>query len=163
MRNLSVATVAALGLMAATASAQMTPSSNQPRTPATNAPATATAPARPAPNPLAQEDISKIEGTAVYGNDGKKIGSISIVLMNPQSKQVDRLVVDVGGVLGIGGHPVALPVDQFAWNADNNAFKVSQTETALKQQPEWVDGGGTMTGSSIPPKDQSAPTSSAGK
>ena len=165
MRNLSIATAAALGLMAATASAQMTPSPSQPRTPATNGPATAaaTAPSRPAPNPLAQEDVSKIDGTAVYGNDDKKIGSISTLLMDPQSKKIEKLVVNAGGVLGVGGHRVALPIDQFSWDGQRDAFKLSTTETALKQQPEWVDGEGTMTGSSIPPKDQNEPANNAGK
>jgi sporulation protein YlmC with PRC-barrel domain len=162
MRKLPIATVAALGLMVASASAQMTPATNQPRTPGT-APATAAAaPRQPAPNPLAQEDISRIDGTAVYGNDDKKIGRVSTVLMDPQSKKVDKLVVNAGGMLGIGGHRVAIPVDQFTWDGDKDAFKLSTTETALKDQPEWVEGQGSMTGSSIPPKDQSAPAD-AGK
>ncbi|HEX3538335.1 MAG TPA: PRC-barrel domain-containing protein [Stellaceae bacterium] len=163
MRKLPIATVAAVALMAASASAQMTPSPAQPRTPGST-PATAAAqPSRPAPNPLAQEDISKIEGTAVYGNDDKKIGRISTVLMDPQSKKVEKLVVNAGGVLGVGGHRVAIPVDQFSWDGQKDAFRLSTTETALKDQPEWVEGEGTMSGSSIPPKDQSAPTNDAGK
>ena len=161
MLKLPIAAVAALGLMAASASAQMTPSPSQPRN--TNAPATAAAqPSRPAPNPLAQEDVSKIDGTAVYGSDDKKIGSISTVLMDPQSKKIEKLVVTAGGVLGVGGHRVALPLDQFSWDGQKDAFKLSTTETALKDQPEWVEGAGTGTGSSIPPKDQSAPAN-AGK
>ena len=162
MSKLPIAAVAALGLLTATASAQMNPTPGQPRTPAT-APATAAAHAQPAPNPLAQEDVSKIEGTAVYGNDDKKIGRVSTVLMEPQSKKVEKLVVNAGGMLGIGGHRVAIPIDQFSWDGDRDAFKLSTTETALKDQPEWVEGEGTMTGSSIPPKDKSAPNNDAGK
>ena len=161
MRTLPLAAVAALGLMAASASAQMTPATNAPRTPGAPAATTAAKPP-PAPNPLAQEDISKIDGTAVYGNDDKKIGRVSTVLMEPQSKKVDKLVVNAGGVLGIGGHRVAIPLDQFTWDADRDGFKLNMTETALKDRPEWVEGESTMTGSTIPPKDQSAPAS-AGK
>lgn len=163
MRKLPIATLAALSLMATAASAQTTPSPGQPRTPA-NAPATAAAqPSRPAPNPLAQEDISKIDGTSVYGNDDKKIGRISTVLMDPQTKKVEKLVVSAGGVLGVGGHRVAIPLDQFTWDGQKDALKLSTTESALKDQPEWVEGQGTMTGSSTPPKDQSAPANNAGK
>lgn len=162
MRKLPIATIAAFGLMATAASAQMTPAPTQPR-PA-SPPATAAAQsARPAPNPLAQEDVSKIEGTSVYGNDDKKIGRISTVLMDPQSKKIDKLVVNAGGVLGVGGHRVALPIDQFTWDGQKDGFKLSTTETALKDQPEWVEDQGTMSGSSIPPKDKSAPTNDAGK
>jgi sporulation protein YlmC with PRC-barrel domain len=162
MSKLPIAVVAALGLMAASASAQMTPAPTQPRTPSSPpATAAATKPA-PAPNPLAQEDVSKIEGTTVYGNDDKKIGRISTVLMNPGEKKIDRLVINAGGMLGIGGHRVAIPVDQFTWDGDKDAFKLSTNETALKDQPEWVEGEKTATGSSIPPKDQTAPAN-AGK
>jgi hypothetical protein len=77
--------------------------------------------------------------------------------MDPQSKKIDKLVVNAGGVLGIGGHRVAIPLDQFSWDADRDGFKLNTTETALKDQPEWVEGAGTMSGSSIPPKDQNAP------
>lgn len=156
MRKIPLVTVAALGLMAASASAQMAPATSQPRTPGTP-PAAAAAKPAPAPNPLAQEDVSRIEGTAVYGSDDKKLGRISTVLMEPQSKKIDKLVVNAGGVLGVGGHRVAIPVDQFSWDGDRDAFKLSTTETVLKSQPEWVEGEGTMTGSSIPPKDRSAP------
>ena len=36
--------------------------------------------------------------------------------MDPDSKKIDRLVVKTGGVLGVGGHRFALPVDQFSWS-----------------------------------------------
>jgi sporulation protein YlmC with PRC-barrel domain len=162
MGKLPIAVVAALGLMAASASAQMTPAPSQPRTPGSPPATAAAAKPAPTPNPLAQEDVSRIEGTAVYGNDDKKIGRISNVLMNPGEKKIDRLVVNAGGMLGIGGHRVAIPVDQFSWDGDKDAFKLSTTETALKDQPEWVEGEQTMSGSSIPPKSETAP-SDAGK
>ncbi len=88
-------------------------------------------------NPLASEDISQIEGTAVAGNDGSKIGSVSTVLMNPSSKKVDRLVVAEGGVLGVGAHKVALPVDSFHWDAKNHNFVIQKTADDLKAMPEW--------------------------
>src|SRR5439155_27316921 len=102
-------------------------------------------------NPLTQDDVSKIEGTSVYGNDDGKIGHISTVLMDPSSKKIDRLVVSAGGVLGVGGHRVAVPVDQFSWDSDRGVFKLGMTEAALKQMPEWIEGQQTATGSSQPP------------
>ena len=149
MRTIPIAAVAALALMTGVASAQM---STTPNTPARPAPGATTAPAQKtlAINPLAQEDISKIDGTAVYGGDDGKIGHVSTVLMDPASKKLDRLVVTSGGVLGVGGHRVAIPVDQFSWDADRGVFKLGMTEAALKQMPEWVDGQQTATGSSQP-------------
>ena len=93
----------------------------------------------PAPNPLTMEDVSKIEGTAVYDSGGKKIGSVSTVLMQPSSKTIDRLVVGEGGVLGIGSHRVALPIDAFSWDAQQDGFKIAKTADELKSMPEWHD------------------------
>ena len=157
MRKLPIAAVAALALMTGVAAAQ---NSTSPSIPARPAPgATAAAAPAPAPmqkeaaiNPLSQEDVSKIEGTTVYGSDDGKIGHVSTALMDPASKKIDRLVVTAGGVLGVGGHRVAIPVEQLSWDADKGAFKLNTTLAELKQMPEWVEGQQTMTGSSLSPR-----------
>ena len=80
----------------------------------------------PTPNPLEQVDVSKIEGASVLGIDSKKLGGVSRVLMKPQDKTIDQLVVRSGGVLGVGGHLVAMPLDAFSWDADAEAFKIGR-------------------------------------
>jgi hypothetical protein len=40
----------------------------------------------------------------------KKIGDVSRVLMKPEDKKIDRLVVRAGGILGVGGHLAAVPI-----------------------------------------------------
>src|SRR5919205_25128 len=161
MRKLPIATVAALALMTGAATAQM---STTPSSPARPAPGATTAPVHKeaAINPLTQEDVSKIEGTSVYGGDDGKIGHIATTLMDPSSKKIDRLVVTAGGVLGVGGHRVAIPVDQFSWDADKGAFKLGTTVAQLKQMPEWVEGQQTTaTGSSLSPRNDSTTTKPA--
>ena len=139
MRSKLIATASALALIAGSAMAQTTPPSSANRTPDPSNSISTTAPAvrTPTPDPLKMEDVSKISGTAVYGADNSKIGSVSTVLMNPESKTIDRLVVSAGGVLGVGGHKVALPIDQFAWDGDKGAFKVAKTTDDMKAMPEW--------------------------
>jgi sporulation protein YlmC with PRC-barrel domain len=139
MRSKLIATASALALIAGSALAQTSPPSTANRTPNPNNSISSPAPAvrTPAPDPLKMEDVSRISGTAVYGTDNSKIGSVSTVLMNPESKTIDRLVVSAGGVLGVGGHKVALPVDQFAWDSDKAGFKVSKTIDDMKTMPEW--------------------------
>ena len=157
MRQTPLAAVAVLALLAGGASAQTTP----PRNP-TPAPTATQAPApTPAVNPLTKEAISDIEGTAVYGSDNDKIGHVSDVLMDPQTKKLDRLVVASGGLLGVGGHRVALPIDQFKWDADKGAFKIETTTAQLKSMPQWIDGETTATGSSTAPKAMT-PSNNAG-
>jgi hypothetical protein len=161
MPKLPIAAVAALALMTGAASAQM---STSPSSPARPAPGATAAPVQKesAINPLSQEDVSKIEGTTVYGSDDGKIGHVSTALMDPTSKKIDRLVVTAGGVLGVGGHRVAIPVEQLSWDADRGAFKLNTTVAELKQMPEWVEGQQPMTGSSLSPRTTTPPPAGAG-
>ncbi len=99
--------------------------------------AAAPRPRPPAPNPLTMEDVSQIQGAAVYDSSDKKIGSVSTVLMQPSSKTIDRLVVGEGGVLGIGSHRVALPIGEFSWDAQKGGFKIAKSADDLKSMPEW--------------------------
>jgi len=161
-RNLFLA-AAALALLGAPALAQTTSPGGAGTRPSPS-PSSAAPQAAPKPDPMKQEDISEIKGAAVYGSDDKKVGSIATVLMKPNSKTIDRLVVGAGGVLGVGARDVALPVDQFHWDAAKGGFKIAKTEDELKQMPEWKSvssagssGGAASTGSTTPPASNSRP------
>jgi sporulation protein YlmC with PRC-barrel domain len=155
MRTSLLTATAALALIAAPVLAQTSTSPTAPRSPSTmpggpGATGATVAPRAPMPDPLTQEDVSRVKGTDVYGSDGKKIGTIDTVLMNPQSKSIDRLVVKSGAVLGVGGHGVALPVDQFSWDTSKEGFKLAKTADDLKTMPEWksASSGASATTSS---------------
>lgn len=145
MHRLAITAASALAMFSVAAAAQ---------TPVTHSPAptpSATQPMpKPAINPLTQNVVSRIEGTDVYGSNNDKIGHVSEVLMDPQSKKIDRLVVTSGGVLGIGGREVAVPIDQFKWNSQKDGFVLGMSTAKLKSMPEWNETGNTMTGSSQP-------------
>lgn len=160
MRTSLLAATAAIALLAAPALAQTTPGGS-PR-PAGTSPAPVATPKAPMANPLTQEDISKVKGTNVYGTDDKKIGDIDTVLINPSSKAIDRMVVKSGGVLGVGGHAVAIPVDQFTWDTQKEGFKLSKTTDELKAMPEWKSAsssGSTTTMPSATPSPSSSGSS----
>lgn len=139
MRNKLMTTASVLMLLAAPVLAQTAPPSSTSRTPSPGGSISAPPPAvkTPMPDPLKMEDISKITGSTVYGSDDGKIGSVSTLLMKPENKTIDRFVVSEGGVLGVGSHKVALPVDQFTWDSDKGGFKIAKTADDLKSMPEW--------------------------
>ena len=155
MQKISMAAVSALALLTTSAYAQQSPSADPiPRTSTTPAYSPAAAPKAPAENPLKQEDVSKIEGTSVLDHHGKKIGDVSTVLMKPEDKKIDRLVVRAGGIFGVGGHLVAVPIDKFSWMAEAAAFKLDKTGYDLKSMVEWREPGTAAAeiGSSLPPE-----------
>ncbi len=149
-RTSLMAAAATLALLAAPALAQTTSPGGAAPGPGSIA-SPAVAPPRPAPNPLMQSDVSQIKGSAVYGSDGKKIGSVSTALMTPDSHKIDRLVVGAGGVLGVGAHEVSLPISDFHWDAQKGGFTLTRTEAELKSLPAWNGGDDHMSGSSVPP------------
>jgi hypothetical protein len=104
--------------------------------PTSNAPSTTSS--APMKDPLASEDTAQISGSAVIASDGTSIGKVSTVLMDPSSKKIDRLVVAEGGVLGVGAHKVALPVDSFHWDGQKRSFTIQKTADDLKAMPEWT-------------------------
>jgi hypothetical protein len=51
----------------------------------------------------------KVEGTAVYGRDEEKIGSIERVMIDKMSGNVPYAVIGYGGFLGIGNDHYPTP------------------------------------------------------
>src|SRR2546423_2902301 len=54
---------------------------------------------------------SKVVGLSVYNNNNESIGSINDLLTD-KSGSIKAVVIGVGGFLGGGGHPVAVPFAQ---------------------------------------------------
>jgi hypothetical protein len=94
---------------------------------------------------LTSEDLV---GTAVYGADDNWVGEISELALT-ESGDVEAVVVDVGGFLGIGQKPVALSMDQIQlrrgeggmFRDDLRAY-VNATQEELESLPQWEDDAG---------------------
>jgi sporulation protein YlmC with PRC-barrel domain len=59
---------------------------------------------------MAQLTADELEGQTVIGSEGDNIGDVSTLVLD-DSGEIDKVIVDVGGFLGIGEKPVALPFD----------------------------------------------------
>ncbi|GAA2885448.1 hypothetical protein GGQ99_005053 [Aminobacter niigataensis] len=80
-----------------------------------------------------------LEGATIYGPDDEDIGSVSHVHGMGSSAQV---IIDVGGFLGIGAKPVAVPISQldFMRDEDGDVHAVTTwTKDQLKDMPEHTD------------------------
>jgi hypothetical protein len=51
----------------------------------------------------------KVDGTAVYGADDRKIGSVQLVMIDKSSGKVAYEVISFGGFLGMGEDYYPLP------------------------------------------------------
>jgi ribosomal 30S subunit maturation factor RimM len=80
-----------------------------------------------------------LEDATIYDADDNKIGTVSHIHGAGAGSQV---VIDVGGFLGIGAKPVAVPVSQldFMRDEDGDVHAVtSWTKDQLKKMPEHHD------------------------
>ncbi|MCE7026714.1 PRC-barrel domain-containing protein [Jiella avicenniae] len=78
-------------------------------------------------------------GTTVYGPNDESVGDIGDIALNADG-QVDAVIVDVGGFLGIGEKPVALGMDNLNFMRDQNGtlYLYTQfTEDQLNNAPEY--------------------------
>lgn len=88
--------------------------------------------------PLRPEDLTAatVEGADVYGPDDHDIGNVSHLHGMGQNAKV---IVDVGGFLGIGAKPVALDVSRLTFMRDENGkvhATTMMTKDDLKSLPE---------------------------
>jgi sporulation protein YlmC with PRC-barrel domain len=60
-------------------------------------------------NEAGLHESSDIIGTKIQNTDGKDVGKIDKLLIDPQTGKVSHVVIDLGGVLGVGAKQVVVP------------------------------------------------------
>ena len=79
----------------------------------------------------------KVEGTAVYGADDTKIGSIERVMIDKKSGRVSYAVLSFGGFLGIGDDHYPLPWQSLKYDTNLGGYRTGITEQQLKGAPKY--------------------------
>jgi hypothetical protein len=79
----------------------------------------------------------KVEGTAVYGADNKKIGSVQRVMIDKISGKVAYAVVSFGGFLGIGEDYYPMPWSKLSYDTRLGGYKTDLTEPQLRGAPKF--------------------------
>ncbi len=76
-------------------------------------------------------------GKKVVNDEGKSVGSVEDLIVAPD-KSLSYAIMEVGGFLGMGEHRIAIPVDQFKWDAKGKLSLPGATKDALKTLPKFV-------------------------
>ena len=79
----------------------------------------------------------KVEGTAVYGADDSKIGSIERVMIDKISGRVSYAVLGFGGFLGLGNDHYPLPWQSLKYDTDLGGYRTGLTENQLRGAPKY--------------------------
>jgi hypothetical protein len=80
----------------------------------------------------------KVEGTAVYGTDNQKIGSIERVMIDKMSGKVSYAVLAFGGFLGMGNDHYPLPWTSLKYDTSLGGYRAAITEAKLKGAPKYA-------------------------
>jgi sporulation protein YlmC with PRC-barrel domain len=87
-----------------------------------------------------------VVGMKVQDTDGKKLGDIKDLVIDPMDGSIGYAVLDFGGFLGIGDKYFAVPWEALQWTADRKAIVLDVSKKDLKQAPgfdknNWPDLG----------------------
>lgn len=89
---------------------------------------------------------STVMGMRVQSTEGKKLGDIKDLVIDPTDGSIGYAVLDFGGFLGIGDKYFAVPWEAFQWTPDHKAIVLDVSKKDLKQAPgfdknNWPDLG----------------------
>jgi hypothetical protein len=81
----------------------------------------------------------KVEGTAVFGPDATRIGSIERLMIDKVSGRVSYAVLGFGGFLGLGNDHYPLPWPSLKYDTRLGGYRVGITEAELREAPKYRD------------------------
>jgi sporulation protein YlmC with PRC-barrel domain len=90
--------------------------------------------------------VSNVVGMKVQDTEGKKLGDIKDLVIDPMDGSIGYAVLDFGGFLGIGDKYFAVPWEALQWTPDRKAIVLDVAKKDLKQAPgfdknNWPDLG----------------------
>lgn len=127
-------TAAACALIAGGANAQDTDATATDPAATTDMTVTDTATLAPEFTSIEEMTVGDIVGQKVYDPNGDSIGKIDYIV--GQGGGADA-VIGIGGFLGIGKYTVALPLEEFTYDAEQQMVQLDTTKEALKEHPEF--------------------------
>lgn len=83
---------------------------------------------------------NKVEGTAVYNRQDKKLGSVSNFMVGKRSGQVAYAVMSFGGFLGLGQSYHALPWSVLTYDTDRGGYVIDADKDRLMGAPSYKAG-----------------------
>jgi hypothetical protein len=84
----------------------------------------------------------KVEGTAVYGTDEKKIGKLERVMLDKASGKVAYAVLSFGGFLGMGEDYYPTPWSLLKYDTNLGGYRTNLTKNQIEKAPKYSQSTG---------------------
>ena len=81
----------------------------------------------------------ELTGMRVYGVNGEDVGEVNSIVMTDDG-QVDQLILDIGGFIGLGEHQIAVTPEELTFARDESTglnIYIDATQETLEAQPEY--------------------------
>ncbi len=80
---------------------------------------------------------NKVEGTAVYDRDAKKLGTIYNFMVDKESGQVEYAVLQFGGFLGVGSDYYPVPWGALEYDEEQGGYVIDVDKEFLEGAPRY--------------------------
>nr|WP_284734669.1 PRC-barrel domain-containing protein [Sphingosinicella terrae] len=81
---------------------------------------------------------NKVEGTAVYGRGGDRLGTIYNFMVDKHSGQVEYAVMGYGGFLGMGQRYYPLPWRILSYDTRAGGYRIEMSHRDLERAPSFT-------------------------
>jgi sporulation protein YlmC with PRC-barrel domain len=81
----------------------------------------------------------QVQGTAVYGADGTRLGRVEDVMLDKLSGRVAYAVLSFGGFLGIGDRSYPLPWEKLRYDTALGGYVVDVDRATLEGAPSYAN------------------------
>lgn len=123
---------------------------------------TATAPAPSAAPSGTEVSADDMIGRTVYGEEDEELGEVTDVIVDPDTKQVSRLVIGMGGFLGIGEKTVALDMNQVEIRPEQGIYVSGMRQADIEGMEEYNPDDATASLDEPAPATTGAPAGGMG-
>lgn len=86
----------------------------------------------------------KVEGTAVYGPGGDKLGSVMNFMVDKRSGKAEYAVLEFGGILGMGSDYYPIPWEMLEYDTGKAGYVVDLDKSKLQQAPRYQEDSTTF-------------------
>jgi sporulation protein YlmC with PRC-barrel domain len=85
--------------------------------------------------PLTLLTATSIMGDHVHNYDDQHLGTIKDIMINLHEGNIEYIIIELGGFLGIGEKYFAIPYRLLKVNPKNNSFTLNQSKEVLSNAP----------------------------
>src|SRR5215207_7401850 len=80
----------------------------------------------------------KVEGTTIYNRSKENIGKIHKVMINKRTGKVAYVVVQYGGLMGVGSDYYPMPWNVLDYDTSYGGYVVDMTKERLQNAPHYA-------------------------